>query len=410
MADRSSTIPSFGRARDLLSDRLREPAPGRIQLLTGPRQVGKTTLLLELEGELGGVYAACDSPEASQPGFWERLWTRVVEAAERQRAIVYLDEVLHLGDWAERLKGEWDRARRRELPIHVVATGSSAVGVGEGALRTLTGRFERLELTHWSAASLSEAFALEPDDAAHEVVLRGSYPGAFEFRADERRWSAYVRDAIVEPAIGRDVLALSSVRKPGLLRQVFGVCLGLPAQIVSLQKLRGELRDRGALETIAHYLDLLEDAYLVAPLQKFSTRPHRRRAAPPKIVVLSNALLAATHPDGPPDADVDPERFGVWLENACIAHAWNAGQDVTYWREEPLEVDAILHGDWGRWAIEIKSGTFGPRDLRGLLEFTARYPDHRPLVICEQTGAESAARAGVASLDWRTYLNEGPTG
>jgi hypothetical protein len=172
-----------------------------------------------------------------------------------------LDEVHHLSDWAARLKGSWDRARRRHIPIHVVATGSSALRVATGSRESLAGRFERLTLSHWPAASLADAFHLSPHEAAQSLVHFGSYPGAFEFQKDFARWRAYVRDAIIEPAIGRDVLAMGAVRRPALLRQVFAIAAGSPAQIVSLQKMQGQLQDSGALETVAHYLALLQDAY-----------------------------------------------------------------------------------------------------------------------------------------------------
>ena len=258
----------------------------------------------------------------------------------------------------------------------VIATGSSSLGLARGSRESLAGRFERLTLAHWPARGLVEAFGVEPDEAAAMVVRLGAYPGAFALRDDRARWSAYVRDAILEPAIGRDLLALGPVRKPGLLRQVFGAAVSSPAQVVSLAKIQGQLQDPGALETIAHYLALLEDAYLVAAVPKFSTRALRQRAAPPKLVVLSNALLAAADPQGPPDPAADPARFGAWVENACLAHAWNAGQQLRYWREEPLEVDAIVDGSWGSWAIEVKTGGIDPSRLRGLAEFTRRFPVH----------------------------------
>ncbi len=287
----------FAAARDLLARRLREPGPGRIQLVAGPRQVGKTTLLLDMAARQGraAVYAAADGPEAAVPGFWERIWLRAEDTATREgQAVLRLDEIHMLPDWAARLKGEWDRLRRRKLAVHVVATGSSALRLAAGSRESLAGRFERVTLTHWSASSLSEVFGIPSLDAAQVLVTMGSYPGSFELRDDLPRWSAYVRDAIVEPAIGRDVLALAAVRKPALLRQVFGMCVSSPAQIVSLQKIQGQLHDAGALETIAHYLALLEEAFLVAPLTKHATRPARQRAAPPKLVTLNNALLAVS--------------------------------------------------------------------------------------------------------------------
>ena len=280
--------------------------------------------------------------------------------------------------------------------------------IGAGSRESLAGRFERITLSHWSASSLTEVFKLSEDEAVRLVVRMGSYPGAVGLRDDPRRWSAYVRDAIVEPAIGRDILAFALVRRPALLRQVFGICASSPAQVVSLQKIQGQLRDAGALETVAHYLSLLEEAYLVAPLEKYSPRPSRSRSAPPKLVMLSNALIAVVDPRGIPDPAVDPARFGAWVENACLAHAWNTGQHVAYWREEPLEVDGVLEGTWGSWALEIKTGSVDTADLRGVLEFTRRYPKYRPLVICDAEPRLSVERAGIRAITWREFLLTGP--
>ncbi len=399
--------------RKHLAARLAEPAPGRIQLVTGPRQVGKTTLLLELAEKhaASAVYAAGDSPEAGLPGFWERLWASAEEmAAERRPAIVLLDEAHFLTDWAARLKGEWDRLRRRRLPVHIIATGSSALRLATGSRESLAGRFERVTMTHWSAASVSAAFKLSASAAVDLVLRLGSYPGALHLRNDEARWAAYVRDAIIEPAIGRDMVALAPIRKPALLRQVFGAALSVPAQIVSLQKLQGQLLDRGALETVAQYLALLEEAFLVAPLTKFMPpRTRRLRAAPPKLVVLNQALLAAVDPKNVPRSPSDP-RFGGWVENACLAHAWNQGQQVRYWREEPLEVDGILDGSWGQWALEIKTGTVSMSDLAPLLEFVRRFPAYRPLLIAPTKALTIARRAGIDSMTWQDFLLTGPPG
>jgi hypothetical protein len=396
-----------------LRRRLEEPAPGRIQLVTGPRQVGKTHLLLELQEELGTrvIYLAADGPAASLPGAWERLWSAAEElAAKASPAVVLLDEAHLFSDWASRLKGEWDRLRRKKIPVHVVATGSSALRLQHGSKESLAGRFERLTLTHWSTHALAAGFELTEPMAADTLVSTGSYPGAFALRQDQPRWSAYVRDAIIEPAIGRDIVALANVRRPALLRQVFGVCVSSPAQIVSLQKIQGQLQDTGALETVAHYLALLEDAYLVAALPKHASTPTRRRAAPPKLVVLNNALLAATDPRGIPTPQTDPARFDAWVENACLAHAINSGQTVTYWREEPLEADMVIDGSWGKWAVEVKTGPFGVGDLKGLFELSRRFPTLRPLVVCDEAERRIAERSGLAAMSWRQFLIDGPSG
>lgn len=378
--------------------------------------MGKTTLLLDLAREFGerALYLACDGPEARLAGFWERLWARAEELARAEApGILLLDELQQVTDWAGRLKGEWDRLRRLGIPLHVVVTGSSALRLAHGRRESLAGRFERLSLTHWTAAALVEAFGLAPAEAVDHYVRMGSYPGAFPLRAEPDRFRAYVHDAIVEPAVGRDLLALAPVRKPALLRQILSVAASSPAEIVSLQKIQGRLIEAGALETIASYLELLEEAFLVTALEKHSDRVLRRRAAPPKLICLSNAFLAALDPRGFPEPATERSRFGTWVENACLAHAVNSGQRVTYWREEPLEVDGVIEGSWGCWAVEVKTGPIHGHELAGLAEFTRRFPRFRPLLLSapeDRIARGVAERAGFHAQGWDEFLLSGPPG
>ncbi len=196
---------------------------------------------------------------------------------------------------------------------------------------------------------------------------------------------------------------------------MFCVCALSPARIVSLQKIQGQLQHAGALETVAHYLALLKQAFLVASLGKHSVRPSRRRAAPPKLVLLNNAILAAVDPRGLPDRARDPQRYGACVENACLAHAWNAGQHVAYWREEPFEVDGMLDGSWGAWAIEVKTGPISAVDLKGLGEFARRHPGYRPLVLCDEESQPMMERVGLPAMPWtpvnaRRYPSSSTTG
>jgi uncharacterized protein len=382
-----------------LKRRLIEPAPGRLQVLTGPRQVGKTTLLLELSRALPNtVYHAVDTPEAALPGWWEGVWRDVQARLKNGPVVVLLDEIQYLAKWDRLAKAKADELQRTKAQVHLVLSGSSALLMGRGLKETMAGRFETLRLLHWSAADLRAVFGLKDDQAVDCVVRSGGYPGAFPLRGDPARWQAYLRDSIIEPAIGRDILMMEPVRKPALLRQLFFVCLGHPAEIISLQKLAGELHTPGALETVAHYLEVLAQAYLVVGLEKHSTRRMRRRAAPPKIIVLNNALLAALE-----RVSASHPRWGAWVENACLAHAWNRGQQISYWREEPLEVDAVLTGSWGPWAVEVKTGHFATRDLRALLEFCRRYPAYQPLVLCSPERVADPI-TGVRLMAWTDFL------
>lgn len=400
---------AYGAVRDALRERLAAPPAHRVQLLTGPRQVGKTTLLLELERTWPGtaVYAAADAPGAALSGWWEAQWARAEQASRERPALLLLDEVHYLPDWSRRLKASLDDLRRRQVPVHVVATGSSALSVGRGSRETMAGRFERLHLLHWQAAELAARCGKAPEAAARDLVAYGGYPGAVPLEGQPDRWRAYVREAIVEPAIGRDLLAIAPVRRPGLLRQVFAVAIGHPAEVLSLQKIGGQLQDPGALETIAHYLHLLEEACLVAAVPKHSGQVVRRRASPPKLVPLSNALVTSALDEAPAVLADQPERRGRLVENACIAAAWNAGQAVHYWRAEPLEVDLVTTGSWGRWAVEVKTGPVGAAAARGVLEFCRRNPSFRPAIACDPAQVGAVRGLGVAAVAWPELLLRG---
>lgn len=400
---------TYSAVLDELKSRLAEPAPGRVQILSGPRQVGKTTLLLEVARQWGSqaLYAAADSPEASLPGWWESQWAEAGRLAARGQAVLLVDEIQYLSDWTRLLKAKVDVAHRHGIRLHVVVTGSSALHLGAGARETMAGRFERLRLLHWPPKELARCFGLTREEAVRQYVRYGSFPGALPLLEDPTRWKDYIRTSIAEPALGRDILALHQVRKPAMLRQVFAVAAGHPGEIVSLQKLCGQLSEKGAQQTVAHYLSLLEEACLVAGVQKFSGSVLRQRSAPPKLVVLSQAFLTAMSNRPIADAETDTDRWGRWVENACLARAWNAGQQVEYWRREPLEVDMVLSGSWGQWAVEVKTGSWTTRQLAGLFEFCRMHPKYRPLVLCDEIRAARPSDAAPPHMAWQDFLWQG---
>jgi predicted AAA+ superfamily ATPase len=401
-------VGSVQAARLALERRLAEPPPTRVQLLVGPRQVGKTTLLLALAKTWGprGIYAATDAPASQLPGWRERAWAQVRDAARAGPVAWFLDEIQTQAGWSSWLKAVYDEAVREGLPVHFVATGSSALSLGNGSRETMAGRFERITVLQWGAGDLVRELGVAPAQAAYRMVTHGGYPGAVPLWSDADRWRAYLRDAIVEPAVGRDLMALEEVRKPALLRQVVALACSHPAEIWSLDKINGSLNDRGSLETIAHYLDLLREAFLVAPLQKYAGTALRRRRAPPKLVPLDQALLVAIGGEPPPQQETDPTRWGRWVENAVLAHAVKRGQDVTYWREEPWEADGVWDGSWGRWVVEVKTGPYGASDLRGLDRAARALPNHRPLVLCDPGREEAARAAGFGAVAWTDFLED----
>lgn len=390
-----------------LKERINETSPALIQLLVGPRQVGKTTLLLEVAAEWEGrsVYASADTPEAALPNWREGIWRRI-EALARDGAptVLLLDEIQYLPDWSLWLKSKFDESRRLKLPIRIVASGSSSLQIGAGARESMAGRFEKLTLSHWGAGDLAKIAGISAQEAARRLVTHGGYPGAVVFWKDPARWEAYVRNAIIEPVIGRDILHLEKVRKPALLRQVFAVAAAYPAEILSLEKIAGLFAEKGALETISHYLDLLNEAFLVTPLQKFSNSEIRRRRSSPKLIVRNNALLVAGG-NKIPDPEVDPDRWGYWVKNACLARAINDGLGVHFWREEPWEVDAVVAAGGGKhYLLEVKTGRYSAEDLRGLGHAAQKFPDCRPIVLCDPGCERVAEAAGFEASSWVDFL------
>jgi predicted AAA+ superfamily ATPase len=364
---------------------------------------------LELSHRLGetAIYLAADAPEAALPGWWERHWRKAAQSSRQNRSYVFLDEVSYLPNWPRILKAAFDQIYKEKLNVHLVLTGSSSLEVGSGTRETMAGRFERLVIRQWIPSDLVQAFKLTDEQAVEAYIRFGSFPGGINLLSDIPRWQTYIRDSIIDPAVGRDLLMLQSVRKPALLRQIFAVAVGHPGQILALNKIAGSLTDSGTLETIAHYLHVLEQSFLLAPIAKYSARAVRQRSSPPKLIILNNAFLSASGSEPPPTAKANPDLWGRWVENACLAYALTCGQNVYYWREEPLEIDAVITGSWGQWAVEIKTGTIIPRDLIGLSEFCQRNPEFQPLVIGNPEYADVPRKLGMEFISWKTFLQLG---
>jgi len=395
--------------RERLRERVLTDNATRIQMLTGPRQVGKTTLLLELARDFGerAIYRAADVEEVSAPGWWATQWERALRLARTGKTLFIVDEIHTKHNWARLVKVAFDEVYRENLPLQIVISGSAALPLTAGARNELAGRFELLTLSHWTVSDLTQAFHLADDEAVEVYVRYGAFPGELMRRHDFARWREYILQAILDPALNRDLLLLDKIQKPALLRQINQIANAQPSEIISLQKLAATLQEKGTIPTIAHYLAVLGEAYLIATLDKYSEREVRRRASPPKLVPLSNAFLTAYTDAEPPTASQDPQRWGHWLENACLAATINAGYQVSYWREEPYEVDMIVTGRGDQWAVEIKSGGCTTQDLQGLFAFVDRYRSFRPLIIGEETVRGAVERAGIDFIRWQDFLLSG---
>ena len=367
-----------------LIQRLRE-SRRFIQVVAGSRQVGKTTLAEQAARQSGlpTRYASADEPTLRGVQWIEQQWEAarsLADGADADGALLVLDEVQKVTGWSETVKRLWDADTRTGRPLKAVLLGSAPLLVERGLSESLAGRFEMLRLPHWSFAEMRAAFGW----SLEQYLFYGAYPGAAPLIRQPDRWARYVRDSLIEPILSRDVLLLSRVDKPALLRRVLELGCAYSGQILSYNKMLGQLQDAGNATTLAHYLDLLSGAGLVTGLQKYAGGAARRRASSPKLQVFNTALITAQAGTTLKQAREDRTFWGRLVESAIGAHLANAAAtgdcQACYWRERNREVDFVVRAGDRLVAIEVKSGR-ATDTLAGMAAFSEAFRPTRKLLV-----------------------------
>jgi hypothetical protein len=355
----------------VLLGRLQEPEP-RIQVVLGPRQVGKTTGVQQMLSRLPGShhYVSADDTLTVSNQWIQEQWQTAREKGPR--TVLVIDEIQKIRNWAEAIKRLWD-AQKSVAGIKCVLLGSSSLSLQKGLTESLAGRFELLPVWHWSYLESQEAFGY-----TLETYLRyGGYPGAHLYLDDFNRWFSYIKSSIIDPVIGQDILSQQSISKPALFRQAFEILCGYPAQEVSYTKLLGQLHDRGNTDLVKHYLELYEGAFLFTSLFKYAAKTIRVKASSPKIIPRAPALY--TLASGRHALD-DSEKKGHVFEAAVGSDLLRIpGAQLYYWRDGNMEVDFVLVYQGNLYAIEVKSGR--RKSTGHLLIFQKRHPKAKACVI-----------------------------
>lgn len=354
-----------------------------IQVLRGPRQTGKTTLARQVMDEAGvpSHYATGDEPGLKGRDWLVQQWeTARARASGTTAALLVLDEVQKIPDWSETIKRLWDEDTFNQLPLHVFLLGSSALLVQRGLSESLAGRYETTTISHWSFPEMRDAFGFD----WKKFIFFGGYPGAAPLVDDYERWSRYVLESLIEPTVSRDILMMTQVGKPALLRQLFDLGCVYSGQILSYQKMLGQLQDAGNTTTLAHYLQLLEQAGLLAGLRKFSGGKVRRRVSSPKLLTLNTALMTTAHRISYEEALRQKGFWGRLVESAVGAVLYNGlvevGADIHYWAGRNREVDYVISRNREVVAIEVKSGS-RRASLPGMTEFSKQFQVKKKLLI-----------------------------
>lgn len=353
-----------------------------IQIIVGPRQVGKSTAAQQIAGKWRGPVVKGSADQALPPGpeWIEAHWQRArSEATPDGTVLLVLDEIQKVHGWSETVKALWDDSVNRNEHLKVILLGSSSLLIQKGLTESLAGRFLLHRMPHWGYSEMKRAF----DFTLDQWVYFGGYPGAAALVQSEESWHQYVRDSLVETVITRDVLQLQAVAKPALLRHLFILAMHYPSQVLSFSKMLGQLQDAGNTTTLSHYLHMLESAFLLSGLEMYKKGVQRKRGSSPKLIAWNNALISAVRGVGFESARSDRSWWGRMVENAVGAHLLNTFQDISidvcYWRHRDQEVDFVVGSPRMATAIEVKSGSQKPLD--GLQAFLKAYPGAQTLVV-----------------------------
>lgn len=381
-----------------LTQRMNEPRKF-IQVLMGPRQIGKTTLVSQLIDTLKVDYhfTSADAIAATNKAWLEQQWETARVKMEQDGAkdfLLVIDEIQKIDNWSETVKLLWDNDTRNKINLKVILLGSSRLLLQKGLTESLAGRFESTYMSHWSYEEMRQAFGWD----VNQYVWFGGYPGSADLIKDEERWKAYVQESLIETSISKDILMLTRVDKPALMKRLFELGCLYSGQILSYTKVLGQLHDAGNTTTLSHYLNLLDTAGLLAGIEKYAPDVIRQRSSSPKFQVHNTALISAQRDEVFKDVLAKPDDWGRMVESAIGAHLINHSItekfSLYYWRERNEEVDFVIERKGKVIVLEVKNGTGGASS--GMTAFKNKFNPHKILLI------------GNAGLPWQDFLQMNP--
>jgi uncharacterized protein len=381
-----------------LHKRIEEPR-AFIQVLVGPRQVGKTTLASQFlkEIRIPWIFESADAIPAGTSLWVEQLWETArlkMRASDSTEFLLVIDEIQKITGWSEMVKRLWDEDTRENINIKVLLLGSSRLMLQQGLTESLAGRFELMYLPHWSLNEMQNAFGWD----ANTYAWFGGYPGSANIISDEDRWKRYISDSLIETSIAKDILMLTRIDKPALMRRLFELGCSYSGQILSFTKIQGQLQDAGNTTTLSHYLNLLDTAGLLGGIEKYAADIIRKRASSPKFQVHNNALLSAQTGWRFSEIRSNPKEWGRIVESVIgshlINHSISSNYKLYYWRDRNNEIDFVLEKHNEMVAIEVKSSPAQP--TKGMDVFSVSYKPKRVYLIDNKT------------LSWEEFLSINP--
>lgn len=340
-----------------------------IQVIMGPRQVGKTTAILSYLKEYKGeyLYVSAEEKIALSSDWLSEVWQQAIDKS--RNCLLVIDEIQKIPQWSERIKMLWDKqSQTKQTKIQLILLGSSSVKIQTGLSESLTGRFELIRAFHWSLAEsrIIKKMNLE------EYLIYGGYPGSYKLISNKKRFGTFIENSIVNTVIEKDLLTLARIRNPALFKQTFHLLQNLPATEISYTKLLGQLQEKGNTDLIKNYLDLYEGAFLFSQIHKYHKKIFRTRLSTPKMVCMAPSLLNLNQKKS-------SEFLGLCFESLVGADLIRAGLSVTYWRDGDYEIDFVVELSGQLFGIEVKSQK--RKSSKSVSEFIKEFPKAKIIYI-----------------------------
>jgi uncharacterized protein len=368
---------------------------GLIQVVVGARQIGKTTLIQQVLDDIkqASISVTADDVSENQTFWINQQWEAAriqLQESKSKFLILAIDEIQKIHHWSEAVKKNWDADTKNSVDIRLILSGSSKLLIQNGLTESLAGRFELIKMTHWSFTEMQEAFDFTEDQYAYF----GAYPGSADMIKNEARWNSYIKDSLIETTISKDILMLTRIDKPALLKQLFELSCAYSTQELSYTKIMGQLQNAGNTTTLSNYITLLDSAQLVTSLNKYSGSQTMQRNSTPKFQVYNNAFYSVYSKTNFKDANKNPALWGRWIESIIGTHLINSAtqhdMQLFYWRKGNDEVDFILQHEKKIIAIEVKSGN--RMKSSGLEKANQIYHFYKIILV------------GIDGLDWKKFI------
>ncbi len=349
-----------------LSERFKDSAP-LIHVVLGPRQVGKTTGILQFLETYRGEhhYISADAVLTAGHDWVLQQWQTAL--LKGHHALLVIDEIQKISNWAEIIKKLWDDQKLKQTQIKLLLSGSSSLSLQRGMTESLAGRLEVIYVPHWDYHESNQLRALSLED----YLRYGGYPKSYDFLEDKDRWHQYVKSSVIDRVIDKDILQYAQVKNPALFRQAFELICCYPSQEISYRKLLGQLQDKGNTDLIKHYLALFEDGFLIKALQKYHNQEFKVKSSSPKIIPLAPCFYHLF--------SAKEEKMTFVFESTVGAKLSQIASKLYYWRDDTHEVDFVMLWRNKLIAIEVKSGK--SRKRSGLEKFLTLFSEAIPIII-----------------------------